>query len=229
MALISLFFQTKAKLDQMELDCSMTESHEAAAVVSENEIEDGSSVSDNVVLSPLRLTLEGVVSKTPLGAAALIGSAASAAAGAVGAAQKAGAAQAIATIGLASVGGLVANSFGPDGPKSRAPADVLDYLHELRAKRLPFSVLTALKLYDNMILTNLSVPRSVATVNILRFTATLQQVKLVKSETVDLGSASSLGGAAGATKALGTQAVSEAASKTGSNASILYGIFGGGL
>lgn len=226
MALISLFFQTRAKIGQMELDASMTESHEAAAALSQNEIEDGSNINDNVVLAPLKLTLEGVVSKTPLGFNALIGSAATAVAGQF--AKGAPGIGVIAAIGVASIGGLLANSFGPDGPKSRAPADVFDYLLELRNMRLPLSVLTALKLYENMILTNLSVPRSIQTVGVLRFTATLEQVRIVSSETVDISGVTGVGGAAGASK-LGAQAGSAASAGTSSNASILYGLFGGGL
>lgn len=227
MALVSLFFQTKAKIDQMELDASISEGHEASATVSTNPLEDATNANDNVVLNNVKLTMEAVVSKTPLGANALLASAATAAAGAIAAKQK-GQGAALALIGLASVGGLVANSFGPDGPKSRAPADVYSYLLEVLNKRLPFSVVTALKIYDDMILTALSVPRSIATTGILRFTATMEQITIVSSDTVDLGDLASIGGA-GAAKNVGSQAAKEASAKTGNDASILYNIFGGGL
>lgn len=220
MALISLFFQTKAKLDMLELDASISESHEATAQLSQSEVEDGSSVTDNVTLLPIKLTLEGVVSKTPLGFAGLIGSGVTAVAGAVGGALGGSgtAAGAIATTGIASLGGLVASAVGASGPNSREPADVWDYLLELRNRRIPFDVVTALKLYESMVLTSVSVPRSIQTVGVLRFQATLEQVKIVKASTIDLGSLSSLGGAAAAASNLGKQAATGASSTTSSSA-----------
>ncbi len=230
MSLLSLFFQTKAKLDMLELDCSISESHEAAAQLSQNEVEDGSVITDNVVLSPLKLTIEGVVSKTPLGLAGLIGSAFSAAAGVAGTAGGAGGARSTAggliTTGVASLGGLVASAVGADGPNSRAPSDVYDYLLELRNRRIPFDVVTALKLYKNMVLTNVSVPRNKDNVGVLRFSATLEQVKIVTAETVNI--TSSVGGAGAAAK-LGKQATSQASATTSSSsASILSHLTGVG-
>lgn len=231
MALISLFFQTKAKLDVLELDASIAETHEASAQLTQNEVEDGSTVTDNVVLMPLRLQLDGVVSKTPLGLAGLIGSGVTAAAGAVGASAGGAASLAggLATTGIASLGGIVASAAGANGPNSRAPSDVYEYLLELRNRRIPFDVVTALKIYKNMVLTSVSVPRSIATVGILRFNASLEQVKLVKAETVDLGASSSLGGAAAGASNLGKQGTSAASETTSSSsASILSQLTGVG-
>ncbi len=226
MALISLFFQTRAKLDQMELDVSLNETHEATAQLSQNEIEDGSAINDNIVLAPLKLTIEGVVSKTPLGTSALIGSAATALAGVAGGALGGSTklAGAVATVGVASLGGLVASAVGvgaSGGAKSRTPADVYAYLLQLRDLRTPFSVVTALKLYEDVVVTSLQAPRNAGTSGMLRFTATFEQVKIVRAQTVDLGVLANVPGAAKASK-LGKQATSAAATKTSSDASLLF-------
>lgn len=225
MALINLFFQTRAKIGQMELDASMSESHELSAEVTKTAIEDGSDVGDNVKLNPRKLTIEGVVSKSPLGAGALIGALGSSVAGVVQA-QSAGVASKIATIGIASIGGLVAGNIGPDGPTSREPSAVWDYINEIWEFRDTITVITKLKTYDDMIITGVTAPRSIATTNLMRFNMTLEQVTIVSSETVDLGSLSELGGAASPSKNLGTQSAEAASAKTADNSSILYQAFG---
>jgi len=211
MALLQLFTQTKAKIgvldgvDGIELDCSVQETHERTATLTQSPVEDGSTISDHVILLPKRLTIEGIVSSTPLGAAGLVGSALSAAASAAGnaassAAAKAGKnsalAKAAATTGVASIGGLVAS-----GVFSRDPADAFKALEELWKNRIPFTVVTAITgggssvlgsiaqalgiggqttaVYANMIMTSLNIPRNKDTVNVLRFTATMEQVVVV--------------------------------------------------
>lgn len=232
MALLSLFTQTRAKIGAIEIDCSVEETHERSADLTRYPVEAGSTISDNVVLHPKKLTLEGVISKTPLGVAGLVGSAVSAAAGAVGklasakAANNKALANAAATTGVASIGGLATNKiFGSTGTDAegnqvtRDPADVFKALEELWRNRIPLTVVTALTgatsatdqlgltdsnsaVYTNMIMTALSVPRSKDTVNALRFTATLEQVTVV---TTQFGSLSDVPGASAAQN-LGKQA-----------------------
>jgi hypothetical protein len=244
MALLQLFTQTKAKIGAVELDCSVQETHERQATLTQSPVEDGSTISDNVVLLPKRLTVEGVVSKTPLGAAGLIGSAISAAAGlagnaAGGAAAKKGQnavlAKAAATTGVASIAGLVAS-----GILSKEPADVFKALEELWKNRIPFTVVTAITgggssvlgsiaqglgitdptaaVYTNMIMTSLNVPRNKDNVNALRFTATMEQVIVVSTAVAILAQIPG----ASAAQNLGKQATGAASSGTdGSGASLL--------
>jgi hypothetical protein len=221
-ALVGLFFQTKAKIALMELDVSSNEEHEATATLTMNEIEDGSNINDHIVLNPEKLTIKGVVSETPLGLAALAGSAITAVAGAVGAAQT-GMGGALATAAIGSIGGLVASAMGPDGPASRKPSDVFEYLNELRNKRVPFEIVTALKLYTDMVLTALSVPRSISTVKTLEFSATFEKCRIVKAETVSLA-AGGVPGASGIAN-LGQQAASAASEATSAGASVLFNLF----
>lgn len=237
---ISLFTVTRAVIGRkagfgenpagggMELDASVSETHDAQATVTQSEIEDGSQINDHVTLAPLRLAIEGVVSKTPLNLFGLgptvIATAAAAAAGP-------GLASTVLATGLASLGGLVSSPAGVNGttglPIPRNPKDVYAYLIELRDARIPFDVVTALRLYRNMVLTSVSAPRNVGNVNLLRFTAVMEQVKLVFSQSVNLGANSTLGGAAGGTTNLGTQAPAPA--PPAAEASILSTATGLGL
>lgn len=208
MALLSLFTQTKARIGIIELDCSLQETHERTATLTQSPVESGATISDNVVLMPKRLTIEGIISKTPLGAAGLVGSALTAGAGFAGnaaaakAGQNAALAKAAVTAGIASIGGLVSSSLmSPSGILSRDPVDVFKALEEIWFNRIPFTVVTALTgggssavsgiaaslgisgptdaIYASMVMTSLTVPRNKETINAIRFTATLEQVLVV--------------------------------------------------
>lgn len=241
MALVSLFIDkpTRAKIAQLDLDASLTETHSASATPTQNPIEsDGGevpTVTDNVVLNPLKLALEGVISQTPLGSSALVESLAVAggsfASGLLGQRTLASAA---ALTGAASIGGLVSNQAGfddiavrdKDGQKSRKPSDVYNYLLELRDRRIPFDVVTALKFYENMILSNIDVPRNSQNRGMLRFTATLEQVTIVSMQEISLRGVSSIGGQAEETQKLGKQSGSAASEKAANDSTIAYDLFG---
>lgn len=57
--------------------------------------------------------------------------------------------------------------------------DALAHLLDIRDKREPIVVETALKVYENMVLQSLEIPRSASTGEALRFRATFKQVQLV--------------------------------------------------
>jgi hypothetical protein len=233
MALISLLFQQRAKIGVLELDCSLSETHEAPARVTEIEIESGASINDHIILQPLKLTLNGIVSKTPLGAAGLLGSIATA--GATQAAKnisskfghKAGAS---ALAAGASLGGLIAGKLADGFTGSRAPRDVFDYLMQLRDERKAFDVVTALKLYSNMVISNLSVPRNKDTVNTLEFTVTLQQLTIV-APLIEFNALAGLGGVAGASPSsnLGKQTGVAPAEKTYNGSLGIKALIGAGV
>ena len=56
----------KSKLEYVELDASISETHSFDTVITDHPVEAGSNVSDHVRVSPLRLKISGVVSNTPL-------------------------------------------------------------------------------------------------------------------------------------------------------------------
>lgn len=238
MALVSLFFQTRAKIGQLDIDASIQESHEATATVTKNEVEKDSLIADHVTLENDKLVMEVVISKTPLGTSALVGSAATAVGGLVG--KSLGGFQSItgqaANIGIGSIGGLISNAVNLDDGgvastkgKSRDPKDVYQYLLELRNRRMPIEVVTALRIYTDMILTQVSVPRNIGNREVLRANVTFEQIKIVTAQSVSgIGGLSSLGGKAEEAQKLGKQSAGETSPKIQSDATLLHQFFIGG-
>lgn len=68
MGLLSLVYGTKKNLQiaQIEVDVSVSETHETDCDVTENPVESGANVTDHVQVKPARLTIEGLVSDTPI-------------------------------------------------------------------------------------------------------------------------------------------------------------------
>lgn len=64
----SILFPVKAngKIGSIQLDCSVQETHSFKSDVTDYTVEDGGSISDNIYLQPFRLTIEGIVTDTPL-------------------------------------------------------------------------------------------------------------------------------------------------------------------
>ena len=58
---------TKPQLGIMTLDISERETHTLSAMVTENEIEDGSVVSDHIRKNPRSVTIDGFISEFPVG------------------------------------------------------------------------------------------------------------------------------------------------------------------
>lgn len=75
------------------------------------------------------------------------------------------------------------NSEGDAGGLDYLPSiDALSYLMLVRDNRQPVPITSSLKRFENMVLTNLEVPRDAKTGAALRFTATFQQVTIVTNQ-----------------------------------------------
>jgi hypothetical protein len=159
---------TKAQIGFLKLDASLSENHVRSAEVTENEVEDGVVISDHVRLSPRTLNIEGFISSVPVSVLGL----------GVSTDDILGTAKDFLQSNESSgFTGLVKNAV-------RTPKEAYDYLDDLMEKRIPFSVVTALKRYENMIITNLSAPRSASNGDSLYFNIELKQIKIVKSSVV---------------------------------------------
>ena len=66
----------------------------------------------------------------------------------------------------------------------REAKDVFDYLEELWKTREPFSIVTALRRYDNMIISSLSVPRSKSVGSSLQFSINCEEIRIVTSAVI---------------------------------------------
>ena len=145
----------------ISVDASVSEEHVTSCEPTDNPVEGGAKITDHVQLNPKQLTIEGVISDSPLGFA-VIGN-------------------------IQNMARAVATVFG----NSVRSIDAYNELVELQESRIPFTVVTGLKRYENMILTNLSVPRTVETGRAIHFKAVMREIKIVNSEvtpSVNIGS-----------------------------------------
>lgn len=175
------------------LDCTTIEDHSYKAEVTENPIEDGEPVADHVNLKPVILKIEGLVSDSPLGFA-LIGSALNA----------------------------VQRFSSLFGTQSRAK-DAFDAIVTLRNNRIPFTVITNLKRYENMVVSDVSFPFTSDTGHALDLKLELTQVSIVKSKFGGGNPLSSFLGKASSLKNLGnkvTEAVPASSSVVDAAASV---------
>lgn len=171
MTILSTVFKipVKAQIGFLKLDASLSETHNRTAQVTDNEVEDGTVVSDHIKLNPKTLSISGQISDAPVSILGL----------GVSSDDILGAAQDFAGGDKGAFEGLVKN------PK-RKPDEAWGYLNQLMEKRSPFSVVTGLQRYENMTLTSLSAPRSSKDGKSLMFTGELKQVVIVKSSTVKI-------------------------------------------
>lgn len=135
------------------VDATVSEEHMATCLITKNPVEDGAKITDHVTLEPVTLTVEGVISDTPLGFA-IIGN-------------------------IQNLVRSVSTLFG----KSSRSVDAYNRLLKLRQDRQPFKVITGLKQYKNMILSDLSVVRTKDTGNAIHFRAVMEEINIVSSAT----------------------------------------------
>lgn len=64
--ILTVYRVTLAKIGAIELDCSISESHTSEVEVTEHPVEVGSAVSDHARRKPLGLTIEGMITDTPV-------------------------------------------------------------------------------------------------------------------------------------------------------------------
>lgn len=151
-ALQGVLRQTIGGVAGIVIDATIREEHLTTLDLTDNEVEDGASITDHAQIRPAQLTIEGVISDYPLGYA-YIGN-------------------------IQNVIRTASNLFGGSSRSIDAYNDLL----ALQKSRQPFSVYTGLKRYKNMIITQLSAPRDSSTGGSLRFTATMREVIIAKTE-----------------------------------------------
>jgi len=142
----------------VELDASLSETHELTASTSQHPIEDGSLVSDNYTPHPQRLTIEGTITDTPVQYLSAV------------------------TSGMGGLGSVT--NWAGIMPTSINAWLLLKALWKSGA---PFDVSTGFDLYKSMTITRLVVPRSAKIGRQLLFTAELEQKLILKKESMKPG------------------------------------------
>ena len=155
------------------IDAFLTETHKRSADVTSYPVESGGQVTDNIRIKPVQVTVEGIVSDTPLG-------------------------NALTTRNTAQA---PSDESATGATLDFLPSDeALAVLEGIFLTRELVTLVTGLKSYDNMVLFDLEIPRDAETGHALRFTAQFQQVVLVTNRRTTIRVAARLAGTQIATK-----------------------------
>ncbi len=141
-----------AAIDDFLLDCLLSDSHAYEADVTEFPVESGSTISDNIRNKPLVVTMDCLVTNTPLGLLDF-------------------------TAPRPLNSPPRSNTRG-DKPAINAYALML----KIRADRQPVTIRTSLSTYKDMALKSLTIPRESGRGDDLRFTAVFTQIELVTNK-----------------------------------------------
>lgn len=159
MAVFSVLFNVGAKIGVVELDASISESHELTATATKHRVERGVRIADHVRPEPVVLTIEGLITNTPISRS-----------------QQTRAVEFGGSSFLSATS--TASPFGVPGYAEEAFAK----LDAIRLAGELVTVVTNLRTYDNMALTSLVVPRDRSTGDALRFTAKLEELIFVENK-----------------------------------------------
>lgn len=158
MAFNNLFIRTKKSLGGIQLDGVLSESHTNRVRLTKNPIELGADVTDHAIIEPKKLDIIATVSDTPLGIAAL---------GQI----------------VDLVTGLFGTSTSSNITRSNAAYNALVQLQEARE---PISVQSKLRLYEDMIITNISAIQDKGSSRVAEMNISLEEAIIVDTETVQL-------------------------------------------
>lgn len=179
-------------LDTIEVDCTLNESYDFEAEVTDYEVEKGANVSDHRRLKPFSFSMTGVISDTPIDRD-LIGAAIAAASPVLG----------VATSLLQAAGNLLAG----DAIFTRDGFNKLVRLYEVGRETVrtvgglqtrqdgTFTVATKFRSFENMVVQSLRFQRDGQTGRVLPFTATFRQIRFVETQVGQLQAAPQLQGA----------------------------------
>jgi len=153
-----LFKKQRASIGTVQLDASVSETHEARVEVTEHPVEQGVNISDHARPLPRSLRIEGLVSNYPLPDPS-------------------------APLNARIYGSTQFNSRS-DISGNRAE-EAYSELIRLKDSAELITVVTAIQTYENMLITDLNIPRDGTSGDSLRFSLNLKQVSVVNSRTVD--------------------------------------------
>jgi hypothetical protein len=166
MTVTLLFAKTPVTIDTITLDASLTETHTAEVETTDHPVEKGANITDHLRAKPRMVTIEGVVTNTPMpdsGANA----------------QNAETSQV-----RTPDGRVVFESRTPTQDATRAGAAYRDLL-ALRAGKL-ITIVTALETFESMAITSIAVPRDARSGQSIRFILQAKEIVQVSSATTQL-------------------------------------------
>jgi hypothetical protein len=154
---------------QLILDVTLNEQHAITSEATTHPVETGSDITDHIRALPQRISLEGMISNTPLRG---VTSYMNGVTGSVKSFKK--------TIGGKTIS---YSAFTFDGAVERVREVYGDLISAIQGAAL-FNLTTTLAAYDSMACLNFAVPRNAQLGNALRFTMDFQRIIFVNTETV---------------------------------------------
>ena len=154
MGIAQLIFKKGNFIGEIKLDIIVSETTNTSSTITSNPVENGSDVNDNIIINPMSFTINGVVSDNK----------------------------------VYPFGGFNKSSkilAGVDFSNVSTPSkEAWEELLELQASRVPFSLVTNLKKYSNVVIESLSTTQDKDTSNSLHFVANLKEIILVGSKII---------------------------------------------
>lgn len=142
------------KIDTVELDAAITEKHSAGVEITKHPIEEGANPTDHARLLPFQISVDGMLTNTPLGA------------------------ELRAARGVTSSAATSTGAVGAAGPAQRSMAA----LEKIRVDRRAVTVVSDFRTYSNMLITKIDVPRDAKNGESIRFSISMEEIRFVKSE-----------------------------------------------
>lgn len=158
MAFENLFIRTKKSIGGIELDAVISETHTNQIRLTKNPVELGADITDHAIVEPKKVSIVAQVSDTPLGTAAF---------GQI----------------VDLVTGLFGTSTTQNITRSNAAYNAMVQLMELRE---PIQLQTKLKLYDNMVITNINTTQDKNSSRVVFMIISLEEVLITESQIVKL-------------------------------------------
>jgi len=155
MSLQRLFIRTKRSIGGLTVDGTISEAHSTSVAITKNPVEFGADISDHAIVQPAKVTIQGIVTDTPLFTLT-----------------PAGVVAAIQSIGST----FISNS----SPSSVGYARLL----QMQLDAEPITIQTKLVTYTQMIITNLRVLQDKKTNNVVKFTLDAENIIIVETEIV---------------------------------------------
>lgn len=158
MAFENLFVRKKRYIGGVRLDAVIRESHSSPIRLTQNPVEKGADVTDHAIIEPKKLTIEGVVSDTPLGFRA-----------------------------VSDLIDTATGYFGASSSDSETRSQIaFNDLNKLKDARDEIEIQTGLKLYPNMMILDIKVDQDKDTSRAIFMTIECQEVIIVETEVVEL-------------------------------------------
>lgn len=151
------------------LDASLNENHVAAAEITRHQVEKGSDVTDHIRPLPRRVSVEGLVTNTPIGDVL---------------APTNGVTASFGPLAISVDGQTVQPSVLQFSGQFNRVLDVYGDLVKAASFGALFTVTTTLETVQNLAISNFSVPRNAGLGNALRFAIDFSEIRIVSTTTV---------------------------------------------